>query len=124
MQQFKSFKIRVLIGEVLDTLIANKAKHAIDYAKGHEAWREAVVRKMKENLSLAVSKGEFKLAIRMPEPASYARDYDQIISLLKMAAKAGEEVFELETSQHRAWVMDEWDWSSSFTATNSSYLGG
>ncbi len=61
------------------------------------------------------------LSFNLQTPLDYTEVYDNSIAMLEWNTRAE---IELQADEFRQLVRDEWDWSSSFYATNSHYSVG
>lgn len=118
----------------------NLIKHEEEYNKAVKVWLEKIKEvKSKEhltfldNVNAAISELGLKGAIdpkvvanvfpRTPYlemPVSYAKDYR---NKMAMFADSADTTLELTELEYNRYVLDQWDWTASFKATTSNYLG-
>ncbi len=111
-------KIVVNKQELLQTLKANRDKHATEYAEAYEVYVEKAIAKMKENLKVAKDQKKIITNLDLVVPQNFTDSYDQIISMLEMDIS---ETVELDTNEFNQYVRDNWQWRNVFEASGSLY---
>lgn len=105
--------------ELLDIVVANKAKHIAEYEEAVVDYMAAVISIAKSNLKLAK---EEKLNAEFEgfpsKPKSYEKDYTRAIRMLELSV---EEEITLEEDIFNQLVLDEWSWKNMFSASNAFY---
>lgn len=116
--------IRVKKDELLSVLKTNRTKHISEYNEALLGYREDLeklyVDVLADVIDLKESKAieKFKQPTNLPKPIDNSKQYDLIIGMLEM--HIGDEI-ELDQSEYRHYVMDEWDWSAAVATTNIYY---
>lgn len=104
--------------KLLETLRANRAKHAKIVAEAREGYilkaREALERRLAQLATGQLASLSFSLV----PPMDYTETYDNSIAMLEWNVQ--DEV-ELEADEFRQLVRDEWDWTDMFLTNNSRY---
>lgn len=106
---------------VLAKLQENREKHRLAYEDAMEGFKEAVVTELSEALELAKAGKEYRLVLKQTKPAEYLKNYDRAIAMFSMSSQDEVELTENEFTQY---VMDNWNWSMSFTDTARTYGKG
>jgi hypothetical protein len=107
--------------ELLGIVIANKEKHIADFVEAIADYKELVLKTAAANMKLAKTANleEFKRMKPTPAaPRSYEDSYKRAIRMLELSV---EDVIEVEEDVFNQLVLDEWQWKSSFTASNALY---
>lgn len=113
--------VKVDPNKLLDTLRENRAKHQTEYDTAVAAYREKAEKALRKR-ALDVRDGK-TLSVQitnLPEPKSFADDYDRAIEMI-LWSKDDEIV--LTERDFRAFVLDEWEWNHAFLAATSIYNG-
>jgi hypothetical protein len=113
-------KIIVRKDELLEKLKKNKEKHVGEYKEAIRGYRVKCAELLDKELQLVESGEEFTLGFNVTKPRSYEEDYIRVIEMLEMSI---EDVVELDHTEFANYVMDNWAWKQSFSASNSSYRG-
>lgn len=106
--------------KVIETLVANRAKHRADFIEAHDAYRETVVKQLHERLDAAKSGKPVMLHFNLPEPKDQTKDYDRAISMLGLCI---ETEIALSEDQYANLMLDDWSWSRATKETYSNYTG-
>ena len=92
---------------VIEKLKENRTKYAAVYDDARKAYLEKVKEWLANTLK-TVEKGEdFDLYCRFEKPEHHLEDYDDAIALLEDAT---DDVIEITTDQHAAFMRNKWDW--------------
>jgi hypothetical protein len=99
---------------------ANRDDHAAANAIAEAAYREVAAKWLHAQLELI---GIGHLPARsmprdMPQPEDHTGDYDGAIAMLQWST---DDRYELDESTFANLVLNQWHWSGSWAATNSSY---
>ena len=111
--------VKVEKGKLLTTLQENRGKHVAEYDSAVEAYRKAAEKALRKR-AIEIRDGETlcKEVDDLPEPRSFAADYDRAIAMVEWST---EETIELDEQDFRAFVLDEWNWRGQFAGTTSLY---
>lgn len=107
--------------QVLAQLKENRDKHKVAYDDAMEGFKEAVVKELAEALELAKAGTEYRLCLKQSKPTHYLKQYDRAIAMFEMSSQDEIELTENEFTQY---VLDNWNWSDSFTTTARAYGKG
>lgn len=112
--------IKVEKGALLEKLKTNREKHHAAFVEAHKGYREAAVLELLKMQNEAIEGKTIRrhLPHELDEPQDYTKSYDRIIAMLEMTI---EETIEIDQTQFRNYVLDEWDWSEQWAGTNSKY---
>lgn len=126
--------VKVKKGELLEKVEANLVSHVKEYEEAVEGYKEEAtklvrdrkkeVNKELDKLVERISAGSFdlclpvNLAFPLKTPTSHAKDYKQVIEMLKMSV---EEEINLSSDEFACYVMDDWNWKQDFVTTNMAY---
>lgn len=112
--------IRIEKNALLERLNANRAKHIEEYNEAVAGWKIKLKERVEEIYRNVVTDGDYdsKVDIYLPKPMSYEDDYTTALEKLNLSV---DDVFELDDNEFKCFIMDQWKWKQSFTATNASY---
>lgn len=111
--------IKVHKEALLAKLRENRTKHSAQFEEAAEGYREKIIEVLGERIA-AARKGKLPtLIFNLPMPIDQTKAYDRAIGMLEMTV---DDVIELEEQDYQQYVLDEWTWSASTTASNSVYL--
>lgn len=113
-------EVKVKKQELLEALVKNRNVHIEDYWDAMEGYTNAAETLLKERLQKVREKFAVDLKFNIPKPVSYEKEYDRIISMVKMSV---EDELTLSSQEFAQFVMDDWGWKGAFTATNAFYNG-
>lgn len=111
-------KVKIVTKKLLKHLEVNRKKHIDSYQDMMDTYRKALVMELEEKLSLAKQQVDVDHRIKLERPVSYLSSYDQAIEMLKWTTEL--EV-ELDVSEFRQYVQDEWNWKGHFAGTETFY---
>jgi hypothetical protein len=77
-----------------------------------------VIETLETRLRLARDGKRIEQYLGLPEPVDHTRDYDRVISMLKMDLA---KTVELSESDYSQYVLDDWEWKRQFLGTNRAY---
>ena len=104
--------------ELVTVLTANREKHRGKFLAAQDAYRTTVIEILDQRLADARAGKKIDLAFRLPVPEDHTADYDRELRMLGM--EIGDTVT-LKDWEFKQLVMDQWDWSPVFAATNAVY---
>jgi hypothetical protein len=113
-----SSEITVKKDELLSAIRKNRESHRGIFLKAQDGYRAAVIEELDRWLADARAGRQIKRSLALVEPEEHTKDYDRIIRMLEMSQAETIKISERQFSQY---VLDEWGWSASFTASNSAY---
>ena len=117
--QQMNFKTRDLI-EKLET---NKAKHIVEYNEAFEGYIEKIGETLANSLKDCHNRKDYSkgFSINLQAPTSFEKEYNTIIGMLKFCT---DDTIMLDRRSFQQYVMDEWDWTSSFNNVTGLYSSG
>jgi hypothetical protein len=110
--------------ELLFIVRANKEKHVTEFIESVEDFKLLVLKVANANAKLAKTADleKFKEIKHVPTaPRSYEDSYRRAIRMLELSV---EDIIEIEEDVFNQLVLDEWNWKTSFMASNSMYKSG
>lgn len=111
--------IKVKKDDLLSKLRGNRETHSAQFEKAATGYRAKVIAVLEQRLDDA-RKGKLpNLLFNLPLPVDQTKAYDRAIGMLELSV---EDIIELEEHDYQQYVLDEWNWSASTTATNSFYI--
>ena len=111
--------IKVEKEELLKKLIDNRTKHVAEYESAVDGFKTSRIEELQRHLDRAIAGEPVRNNISFDEPACHTDDYDTVIEMLQMSVD--EEIY-ITMSEFKQYVQDKWNWSNSFSVTNSKYL--
>ena len=105
--------------EWLGIVRTNKDKHVAEFVEAVADYKQAVLKIAQDNLKVAKSGdlAKFKKMEDFPnEPQSYENSYKRAIRMLELSV---EDTIEVEEDVFNQLVLDEWNWKSMFSASNT-----
>lgn len=126
--------------ELIEKLKQNREAHKAEFAEAMKGYYLEVVEEAEKlidsltDVKNLAERGELPESEAMPgqkvdfdknfylraqKPISYETDYDRAITMLEMSKS---DMIDLGEEGFARYVMDEWEWKDSFSATNSLYL--
>jgi len=108
--------------DILETLKKNRTLHATVVKEAREGFVDKAEAALKKRLA-DVREGKIRhLTFSLKPPQDHTNVYDTAIQMLELHA-ATTETIDLDNSQVRTLVMDKWDWTQEFWASNKAYSG-
>ena len=112
-------QIKVKKAELLAILEKNRDAHHGIFLEAQEGFRKVVISELEKHLKLARNgKQQIKQYMALPEPEDHTRDYERVISMLKMDLS---DTVELSERDYAQYVQDDWAWKRQFLGTNRIY---
>ena len=104
----------------------NRAHHLDEFLEALRGYHEAaigqMVAKLEElkgvKLDVDTDVGGFLRFDHSNRPKHFLDAYDDVIEMLTWT---NDHNIKIEAHQFRAWVLDKWDWSGEFSASNAAY---
>lgn len=113
-------KIRVSKEKLLDILRKNRDIHCKESAMLMFEYKTAIKNTLNK-LAEKANAGEnvnIKELFAHPEPHSYEKDYNDAIGMLELCVDA---TLEIDKNEYRQFVLDDWNWKSSFAMSKTAY---
>lgn len=104
--------------EVLEKLKANRKRHAGVVKEARVGYVEQAQKVLLRRLGELKEGSLVALTFSLKPPQDHTSVYDTAIQMLEL--HTGDEI-ELDNSQVRTLVMDEWDWSQAFWGSNKAF---
>jgi hypothetical protein len=111
--------VKVKRNELLAVVEKNRETHRAFFEKACVGYRKEFVTRLDAMLTDAKAGKRIRQHVGLVEPMDQTKDYDRVLTMLKMST---EDVIELSQSEFAQYVMDDWQWKAQFTATNSNYV--
>jgi hypothetical protein len=110
--------VRVKKSELLTTLRKNRTEHREVFEEALEGYRKMAMAALEERIADAKKTKQIDLSFRLVQPVDQTKVYDRIIKMLEMSV---DDEIELTQTEFANYVMDDWNWSGQFYASNSTY---
>lgn len=110
--------VRINKNELLTTLKKNRDEHREIFLEALDGYHKAAVKALEDRVAEAKQNKKISLAFRLIEPQDQTKQYDRVIKMLEMSV---DEIVELTQSEFAMYVMDDWNWTGQFLASNSTY---
>lgn len=111
-------EIRVPKATLIRKMQENREKHSQIVEEAQVGYRKAVIERLDEMLADAKAGRHVDQYLSLPIPDDHTADYDTVIGMLEMDIN---DFVDLDQSQYRQWVEDNWGWRDQFLASNSVY---
>jgi hypothetical protein len=122
-------EVKVRRDELLEKIKINREKHIKEYKEACEGYRqqalakiEEVTQKLRQKFE-TLKEGEYiqlaAITFGLDVPESHEKDYDQVIMMLEMSI---DNEINLKSDEFACYVMDDWDWQTTWKMSNSKYL--
>jgi len=112
-------KMTYKVSEVADKLRENRDTHMKEYEETYAAYRKKLIFDIESALHRAAKGEDVERYHDADKPTCHKGDYDQAIMMLENTIQ---NEIDLDSTLFRNLMMDEWDWSSGFTATRTGYF--
>lgn len=110
--------ITVKRDDLLATLKTNRENHRDTYERAFAAYRDHAIARLEAMLDTAKGGGDIAQSLNLAVPQDHTDDYDRVIALMEWEQNA---TITLSEQDFARYVLDRWEWSGAFAATNSSY---
>lgn len=114
-------QVRVDKGELLRILEKNARAHAEEYLVLERSYKAALKEFFEEQLEAIENGEEPVLYCNLPQPTDHTEDYDRAIQMLQMSLDGD---VNLNASEFRTYIQDEWGWKNEHLATSTFYAAG
>lgn len=106
--------------KLIDRLRENRAQHIKFYLEAKENYSAKVAKELKSVLKLVTSEAPFNLDFvsQLIVPRSFEQSYNDAINMLEYDNRDN---IVLSQSEFTQYVLDRWNWASTFTGTSSRY---
>jgi len=112
--------VKVAVSDLLKHLTANREAHIAEFNESMVGYREAVIKAFAQSLKKAKANEDVAHTIEVVRPISYLESYDEAIAMLEWTV---DKEVELDRSQFKQYVQDEWVWKQAFVRTAGMYKG-
>lgn len=103
---------------LLGIVSQNRISHVEAFEEANTEFRRRAIELMRQNLEAAERGDEVELRVELVKPFSQIKHYDQAIRMLELDSRAE---IELEEDEFSSYVMDDWHWKLSWSASNKAY---
>lgn len=104
--------------QLLEVLASNRAKHRAIFEEAVEGYRKKAVEMLNANLDAIKANKNHRVGVYLQVPEDHTRDYDRIIKMVNMST---DDEIVLQETDFKSYVMDDWQWTQQFLASNSVY---
>ena len=105
--------------DLLAALRENRGGHRAAFEAAQEGWRATIIEELDRRLADARAGRRVDSRFMIPEPEDHTTDYDRVIRMVEMEVN---DTIAVPEHDFRCYVMDDWDWMASWTASNSGYV--
>jgi hypothetical protein len=120
MHNLSSMVVTVSKGEALERLKANRERHAVIVKEARESYANRALAALTKRIEKLKTGKIVGLAFSLRVPQDQTSVYDTAIEMLELHT---EDHVEMNASQVRNLMMDEWDWMDQFLLHNAGYSG-
>lgn len=115
----------VIVGkdDLISRIKQNKEKHLAEYKETREKYKWKMAGLL-QDLVEEVKSGklaDLSLIYHYPAPQEYLSEYDTALTMLEMSV---DDTITLSEEDFKKFVMDDWNWKKSFSASNTFYSVG
>ena len=103
---------------LVEKIQVNRDAHRAEFEKAIVAYKARIITELEERLDDARHGRNVEHYIRLPIPEDHTDDYDQVLEMLAMEIRPE---ITIDYNTFRRYVMDDWDWKQTTTATNTFY---
>ena len=114
------YTVKVERGKLLNILKENREKHRAIYKETLDGYQKEVIRHLQFALDQALAGEKFITNIKLIAPKDYTENYNRIIGMLELSI---EDMVEIDDTEYRQYILDEWTWKKDFEMSSSSYGG-
>lgn len=111
--------IQVSKDRMLETLRANRDKHAKEYDKAKRGWIKLLRKELTGKLETLDAGGKLNLHIENQKPQNHLTEYDEAIEMVGYHAHP---TIELDQKEFRQYMKDDWNWKQYWHESTSTYL--
>ena len=111
-------KITVNKQELILVLKENKETHRKTFLEAQEGYREEVIKVLDKTLKDARDGKNVNTYISLPKPEDHTEDYTTSIEMLKWCV---EEEIAITRQNYENFVMDKWNWTTTFAQSTGMY---
>jgi hypothetical protein len=120
MHMLNSMRIKASTNAVMAALVKNRSAHAAIVKEARQGYVSKAQMVLTQKLSELAAGKVVALSFSLRVPVDQTKVYDTAIEMMRLHT---EETVELDAGQVRNLMLDEWDWTDQFYATNSMYSG-
>lgn len=111
-------EVTVKVQELLAIIERNREGHRNLFLEAQKEYREQVIQVLERNLQLAREGRPVPVSFHFNVPQDHTRDYDRVITMLRMHQG---ETIDIEETEFSQYVMDDWKWKNQFLS--NEYVG-
>ncbi len=116
-------KIQMKKTEVQRFLRENLEKHVAEYKTAKENWQEQYKERLNKALTDATlgnyPKDIYSILKDLDIPVSYEEEYVDAIEMLSFEER---DTVELDATEFKQYIKDDWDWKQQWAFSNSKYM--
>lgn len=111
-------KVNVHKDNLLEELQTNRENHREIYEEALEGYKDKVRAELENYLQRVENGDVLSIRVNLPRPEDHTDDYDRAIKMVQMSV---DDELELTENEFAQYVMDDWGWKQSFTASTAMY---
>ena len=104
--------------ELLEKLIENRNAHRAIFEDAMIGYRKKVIEELEKSIADAKANIRIRTSLNLVQPMDMTHEYDIAIGMLEMCV---DEIIDIDDTQYRNFVMDDWTWKGQFLASSMSY---
>jgi hypothetical protein len=112
--------VKIKVTKLLQHLKNNRYEHINDYELAMVEYRKAIIEELKVKYSYACQNLDVSHTLKTVRPQSFLESYDEAIMKLEWTT---DKEIELDHSEFKQYVQDEWSWKHAFATSTLSYKG-
>jgi multidrug efflux pump subunit AcrA (membrane-fusion protein) len=106
--------------QVLSTLQENLRRHQVQLESARVLYRERAAAALRRRAQALETGENVNLDFNdLPMPRSFVQDYEDAITAVQWQVG---DTMELSSATFRKWVLDRWEWQSTYAQTTGSYI--
>lgn len=105
--------------EFIERVTKNRNSHRSVFEEALEGYRNRLTAELERRIRDLKRGREVNQYIGLPEPEDHTDDYDRILAMAEMSIR---DTLELTEDEFAMYVMDQWRWKQSFSASTALYV--
>lgn len=110
--------VRVRKDDLIKQIEKNRAEHREIFEDALDGYRKQAVAELDTMLREAREGKRIRRQVNLVEPQDHTRDYDRILTMLRMSQDDTIEISEFDFARY---VLNQWEWRDQFIASTAGY---
>lgn len=111
-------RVTVRKSELIEIVQTNRDQHKAIFDEAVEGYRAKAVGLLEGHIQRIRTGKLERVYVMLPEPENHTRDYDRVLSMLKMDVN---ETVTVDEQSYQSYVLDDWAWKRQFLTSSSAY---